>query len=469
MIDHNRRVQLADELLRRFAAALKGAQLYTAAHPLVARNTEAFAESLTLVLGQQRALTLGVVGGEFVVGDVPVPKASGTMSDLLRRLRHAGVERIEIDRDVSREEIAGLISALATLDRRLEADKNAPNTLPSFPHIQIGRIQVAQRVETALADTEAIRATYKEAATLAERLWEQSMQEGRPDPGAARNTVDNLAQAVAQNRTALIALTALKNYDNYTFTHMVNVSILTMAQARTLGIDGPLLREFGLAGLMHDIGKVRTPNAILNKPDKLTDAEFTIMKRHVLDGAEILRKTPEVPPIAPVVAFEHHLRQDGTGYPAGVNRPRLNLATVLCSIADVYDAMRSQRRYQQAFPTERIKAVLDRNDGKQFDQHLVRRFVQLLGIYPPATLVKLNTDDVAVVLRANAGDPHRPRVRVIGRVGQAATGAATTARLSAVKPYEVNLWESAPGGVWPESIVAPLDAAEYGIDPLTLL
>jgi putative nucleotidyltransferase with HDIG domain len=469
VIDHNRRVQLADELLRRFAAALKGAQLYTASHPLVARNTDAFAESLALVIGQQRSLTLGLVGGEFVVGDVPVAKASGTMSDLLRRLRRAGVERIVIDREVSRDEIAGMVTALASLDRWLEADKNAANALPTFPHVQIGRIQVAQRVETALADTEAVRATYKDAATLAERLWEQSMQEGRPDPGAARGMVDNLAQAVAQNRTALIALTALKNYDNYTFTHMVNVSILTMAQARSLGIDGPLLREFGLAGLMHDIGKVRTPSAILNKPDALTDDELTIMKRHVLDGAEILRKTPEVPPIASVVAFEHHLRQDGTGYPGKVQLPRLNLATVLCSIADVYDAMRSQRRYQQSFPTERIKAVLDRNDGRQFDPHLVRRFVQLLGIYPPATLVKLNTDEVAVVLRAYAGDPHRPRVRVIGRLGPSGPDRAPSARLSTVKPYEVNLWESVSGGQWPESIVAPLDAAEYGIDPLTLL
>jgi putative nucleotidyltransferase with HDIG domain len=409
-------------------------------------------------MGQQRSLTLGVVGGEFVVGDVPVPKASSTMSDLLRRLRRAGVERIVIDHDVPRDEIAGLVTSLASLDRQLEAD--AAGALPSFAHIQIGRIQVAQRVDTSLADTETIRATYKDATTLAERLWEQSLHEGRPDPGAARGMVDNLAQAVAQNRTALIALTALKNYDNYTFTHMVNVSILTMAQARSLGIDGPQLRDLGLAGLMHDIGKVRTPSEILNKPDVLTDTEFTIMKRHVVDGAEILRKTPEVPPLAPVVAFEHHLRQDGSGYPRGVTRTRLNLATVLCSISDVYDAMRSQRKYQGALPTDRIKAVLERNDGKQFDAHLVRRFVQLLGIYPPGTLVKLNTDDVAVVLRPYAADTHRPRVRVIGRLAP---------HHVTVKPYDVNLWESEPGGQWPDSIIAPLDAAEYGIDPLTIL
>src|SRR5206468_3941350 len=106
--------------------------------------------------------------------------------------------------------------------------------------------------------------------------------------------------------------------------------------------------------LMHDIGKVKTPVEILNKPEKLTEPEFAIMKRHTIDGAELLRQTPDIPALAPVVAFEHHLRLDGTGYPSGVRRSALNLGTMLCSIADVYDAMRSRRRYQQSFPTERI-------------------------------------------------------------------------------------------------------------------
>jgi putative nucleotidyltransferase with HDIG domain len=456
VIDHNRRVQLADELLRRFASALRGAQLYSPAHPLVARNTVAFFEVIGLVVGKQRSVTLGVVGDEFVVGDVPVPKASGTMADLLRRLQAAGVERIVIDREVGHDEISALVIALASLDRR---DSSGQVELPASPHIQVGRIQVEQRVDTALADTAAIRTMYTEAVTMAERLWDQSGHEGRPDPGAARGMVDTLAQAVAQNRTALVALTALKSYDNYTFTHMVNVSILTMGQARAVGIDGPLLREFGLAGLMHDIGKVRTPPEVLNKPAKLTDAEFAIMKRHVVDGAEILRRTPEIPTIAPVVAFEHHLRRDGSGYPVGVKRDTLNLATLLCSISDVYDAMRSQRKYQQSFPSERVRAVLEGNEGKQFDPHLVRRFVQLIGIYPPGNMVRLNTGEVAVVLRVYAPDPHRPRVRVVfGRDGVALE-----------RPYDVNLWESTPESEWPATVDAPVDPKDYNIDPLTLI
>ena len=223
-------------------------------------------------------------------------------------------------------------------------------TLQELPHIRVGRISLDERVDTSAADVATIRRLYTDAVGVAQTLWDLTQREGQPDPGEARELIDNLAQAVAQNRTALVALTALKEYDNYTFTHMVNVSILTMAQARALSVEGGLLREFGLAALMHDIGKVRTPIELLHKPDKLTDREFEVVRMHVVDGAEILRRTPDMPALAPVVAFEHHLRLDGTGYPVGVTRSKLNLGTMLCSIADVYDAMRSQRAYQEVVP-----------------------------------------------------------------------------------------------------------------------
>jgi putative nucleotidyltransferase with HDIG domain len=455
VIDHSRRVQLADEVLRRFASAVRAAQLYARAHPLVARSVVQFAEGLDLILGQQRSITIGVVGGEFVVGEVPLPRASALMEDMLRRLQRVSVERIVFDRDVTQEEILTLVHALASLE---PTGPDQP-PIPALPHVQVGRIQVQQRVETTVADLATIRRVYSDASAAAEQLWDTATLDGRPDPQQAATVVDTLAQAVAQNRTALLALTALKNYDNYTFTHMVNVSILTMAQARAIGIEGAVLREFGLAGLMHDIGKVRTPSEILNKPDRLSPSEFEIMKRHVVDGAEILRRTPEIPPIAPIVAFEHHLRIDGTGYPGGVSRGSLNLATQICGIADVYDAMRSQRQYQQAFPSDRILAVLQRNDGAQFDRRLVRRFVQIIGIYPVGNVVRLDTGEVAVVLRVNPDDPHKPQVRVVlDREGR-----------KYLRPYDVNLWQSHPGGRWPASVAAPLDPASLGIDPLALL
>jgi hypothetical protein len=132
---------------------------------------------------------------------------------------------------------------------------------------------------------------------------------------------------------------------------------------------------------------------------------------------------------------------------------------MLCSISDVYDAMRSQRAYQQAFPTDRILAVLKRNDGTQFDQHLVRRFVQLLGIYPPGNLVRLSTGEVAVVERVHAPDPYRPRVRVL----------FDKAGVRLDKPLDRNRWEPSRDSGTTDTIVAPLDPADVGIDPLEYL
>ena len=448
------RAALAEETVRRLAAALRGSQLYAAGHPLVARSVSALAETLTVTLANLPSLTIGIVGDDLVVGDYPIPRAAETLGELMRRLKQSGVERIVVQRGVELDEIERLVASVALGDTGMDG------TLSKLPHVRVGRIEIEERID-GVGDMATFQKLYADASTVASVLWESAAVEGQPDADAARSLVDSLAQAVAQNRTALLALTALKNYDNYTFTHMVNVSILTMGQARGLGIDGPKLREFGLAALMHDIGKVKTPNEVLNKPGTLTDAEFDILKRHTVDGAEILRRTPEMPILAPVVAFEHHLRLDGSGYPFTVKRESMNLGSMLCAIADVYDAMRSQRSYQKAFPSDRILAVLKRNEGSQLDQNLVRRFTQLLGIYPPGNLVRLSTGEIAVVLAIHAPDPHRPRVRVIF--------SADGVRLEL--PFERNLWEPqrdrGEGGQ--ESVVSPLDPADYNVDPLTFL
>ncbi|OFW16310.1 MAG: hypothetical protein A3F70_11445 [Acidobacteria bacterium RIFCSPLOWO2_12_FULL_67_14] len=446
------KTKLAEELLRRFAAALRAVQLYASTHPLVARSIAALNEALALAHGSAASIAIGMVGEELVVGDIPVPRAAESMGKLVQQLQEAGIERIVIDRGVPESELTQLVQTLGASNPR-----EATTALARLRHIRVGRLQVEQRAEAPVGDIATYRRLYNDAVSIAETLWDSAKTEGKPDADAGRAIVDTLAQEVSQNRTALLALTTLKNYDSYTFTHMVNVSILTMGQARGLGIDGALLREVGLSALMHDIGKVKTPVEILNKSEKLTDREFDILRRHTVDGAEILRQTPEMPALAPVVAFEHHLRLDGTGYPSGVSRSTLNLGTMLCGVADVYDAMRSQRVYQQAFPTDRILAVLQRNDGTQFDQHLVRRFSQLVGIYPAGNLVRLDTRDVAVVLKTYAPDPYRPRVRILFD--------ANGARVDRVA--ELNLWEAAEGQ--PQSIEAPVDPAAYDIDPLTYL
>jgi putative nucleotidyltransferase with HDIG domain len=447
----------AEEFLRRLAAAIRAAGLYSSHHPLIRRNVDALVTSVGTLLSARPDITVGVIGAEIIVGDVPVGRADA-MGGVMRRLEAAGIDRVVIERGVEADELALFVQTLGTASAHRE-DNSPAAALLGFPHIRVGRIQIDERAETRLTDMATIGRLYADAVSAARTVWDSAATELQPDIGAARAMIDGLAQAIVHNRSALIALTALKEYDNYTFTHMVNVAILTMGQARGLGMDGPLLREFGLAALMHDIGKVKTPIEILNKPDKLDDDEFAIMKRHTIDGAEILRKTPDMAVLAPIVAFEHHLRLDGSGYPP-VSRPSLNLCTMFCSIADVFDAMRSQRRYQGAFPTERILAVLKHKDGTLFDRNLVRRFVQLIGIYPVGNLVRLDTGHVAIVLQVAARDPHRPRVRVIFD--------ANGRRLD--HSFEVSLWEAGTEpDSGPTSILGPVDPAAFGVDPLSLM
>lgn len=450
------RIAHYDELLRRFASGVRAAQLYAPDHPLVGRNLEGLLAVLKILHASLPSVVVGIVNGQLVVADTPMVKASLGMAELIRRLTDHRIERVAFERGVTGPELRGFVLALAALAGKTDVHGTAWN----HPHIRVGRLNAEDRRSDGIgSDMAAIRQLYSNAVSVAQVAWESAEAEGEPDLPAALQAIEGLADAVTHNRTALVALTAMRNYDNYTFTHMVNVSILAMGQARALGIDGRLLREFGLSALMHDIGKVRTPKEILNKPDKLTDEEFVIMRRHTVDGAEILRRTPEMPVLAPVVAFEHHLRQDGTGYPAAARRERLNLATMICGIADVYDAMRSQRTYQKAFPTDRILAVLKRNDGTQFDAHLVRRFVQLLGIYPPGNLVRLSTGEIAVVLQVHAPDPHRPRVRVLF--------AADGRRLDL--PQDRSLWETVRPDGTSDAITAPLDPDDVGIDPLNYM
>jgi putative nucleotidyltransferase with HDIG domain len=200
--------------------------------------------------------------------------------------------------------------------------------------------------------------------------------------GAAKKIIDGLAKRVTQDRTSLMALTALK-YDNYTFTHMVNVSALAMARARALNIEGNLLREFGFAALMHDIGKVNTPLEVLNKPDKLNREEFDIMKRHVVDGARIAG-TPEMPALAPIVAFEHHLKQDLTGYPED-RQPQA-------------EPLHDDRQHRGRLRRAAQHATLPQGPGdRSHPQHhgragqpgvqpvLLKRFVNLMGLFRSAT------------------------------------------------------------------------------------
>ncbi len=446
----------AEEIVRRLAAALRGADLYAPTHPLVLRSVDALATGTLQALQASSSVVVGFIGDEVVVNSVRLPRGSAALVGFARDLREREIEKITFSRGVTRDDIRGLTSALA--DRQSPVALADRLTARGVRNIALGKVVIDEPPDDQ-AGIAAARRVYGAAVETAESLWNAAKAGDRPDPGAARKIIDSLARLVSRDRTSLVALTAVKKYDNYTFTHMVNVAALSMAMARSLDIEGPLLREFGFAALMHDIGKVNTPLEVLNKPDKLSKEEFDIMKRHVVDGAHILRRTPEMPALAPVVAFEHHLKQDLSGYPEGIGSRKLNLCTMIVSIADVFDALRSNRIYRQGLATTRIKAIMSEQDNPAFNPVLLKRFVNLMGLFPVGSLVRLNTDELAIVTAEQPNDPFRPQVKVL-------TGPAGE---SLENPQLVNTWERDSRGEHPRAVVEAVDPDTVGVDPLTYL
>ena len=443
-----------DDLVRRLAAAIRGATLYSSSHPLVQRGVDSLAGLCASLTQNADALVIGFVGDEVVVNAARLSKSAAALVGFARDMRERDIEKITIQRGVTRDELRTFIFELP--------DRTSPIALATrlqqkgVNRIVIGRLTVEQDDDDPATGIAAARHVYGSAVETAEQLWQQAKAGDKPDPGAARKIIDSLAKLVGGDRTSLLALTALKRYDNYTFTHMVNVSVLAMAQARSLNMDGPLLREFGFAALMHDIGKVNTPQEVLNKPDKLTKEEFDIMQRHVVDGAHILRRTPEMPALAPVVAFEHHLRQDLSGYPVGIGHRDLNLCTQIVSIADVYDALRSNRVYREGLPSDRIRSIMGKKDDPAFNQRLLRRFINLIGLFPIGTLVRLNTDAIGVVTHEHPSDPFRPQVKIVqDRDGHMLE-----------ESMLVNTWEPDGRGDFTWAVVGAVDPEDAGIDPL---
>jgi len=442
-----------DDLVRRLAAAIRGATLYSPGHPLVQRGVDALVGLCAALNQKTGSIVIGFIGDEVVVNAERLPKAAAALVGFARDMREREIEKITIQRGVTREELRTFIFELP--EKRATLPLATRLQQKGVSRIVIGRLSVEKDDDQGTGIV-AARKIYGTAVETAEQLWHAAKAGDKPDPGAARKIIDSLAKLVGGDRTSLLALTALKKYDNYTFTHMVNVSVLAMAQARSLNMDGTLLREFGFAALMHDIGKVQTPQEVLNNPGKLSKEEFDIMQRHVVDGAHILRRTPEMPALAPIVAFEHHLRQDLSGYPARIGHRKLNLCTQIVSIADVYDALRSNRVYREGMASDRIKSIMAKKDDPAFNQKLLRRFINLVGMYPVGSLVRLNTEQIGVVTHEHPSDPFRPQVKIVrDRDG----GELEESLL-------VNTWEPDGRGDFTWAVVEAVDPDAVDIDPL---
>lgn len=276
----------------------------------------------------------------------------------------------------------------------------------------VKRTRFAQKQEMATQLTEANR-TYQQAKGHIKSLL-SSVQMGRAlSMKDTQQVVTDCVDRVISNPNAILWLTRLKHQDDYTAEHSINVSLLSIALGRHMDLEKWELENLGICGLLHDIGKMRVPEEILNKPSALTREEFEEMANHTVYARQLLMGRSDIYPGAVDVAFTHHERLDGKGYPRGINSSKISKFTRIVTIADAYDAMTSDRCYKTGMSSLDALKIINKHKGTQFDEEAAQKFIEMIGLYPPGYLIEMTNGEVGIILSHDTGYQLRPKVILI--------------------------------------------------------
>jgi putative nucleotidyltransferase with HDIG domain len=257
------------------------------------------------------------------------------------------------------------------------------------------------------------REIYGNALSVVVRALKDVRNGKTPDGAESDRVVREMSGMVSRNRDAMLALTLIKNFDEYTYNHSVNVSVLSLAVAETLGLSETERIGVGVAGLLHDVGKTQLALDLIRKPGTLTVEEFEEIKKHPEEGFAILGKMTHIQESTRAVVREHHMRFDRTGYPRPEPKYRMNPHSHVIAVADCYDALTTMRSYQKARTPQQALEIMRKLAGKSLDPDLVEMMERSLGVYPVGTMVRLSTMEVGVVTGTPDGGKGEPKVAIL--------------------------------------------------------
>lgn len=355
------------EFLRAFARAQSRMKLYDSGHPARSEALAEAYEALRAALEDRQALTFTFLEEEVVLNGERVRGLGGWQPG--REMAGVGVERLEIATGIDR---AGFDRLAREVDRRL-ADPDAEHPRErTFEHGRIGMVAVGE------GDRERETPELDEETEAVGWLQEQVATTGRVERAVARAVILSVSAAVRQSENLLDLLTPLRHQDEYSTIHSMNVSVLAVGLAESVGFGSEQVRSMGEAALLHDLGKQRVPSEILQKPASLDDEEWEIIQQHPEEGARLLLDSDDRLELAAVVAYEHHMQVDGGGYPDTRFPRRPHSVSQLIQICDVFDALRTRRPFRDPWPRDEIMEYLREGAGQRFDPQVVDAFIRLI-------------------------------------------------------------------------------------------
>jgi HD-GYP domain-containing protein (c-di-GMP phosphodiesterase class II) len=367
-----------------------------------------------------------------------------TSSEQIEQLHASGVQQLDVDADDVYQDSGSFVQVMAA---------KAEPSQPIFP------LQKPEPSPIPFAEElPAARQVYKAAKLVIQQAMEDVRMGRALNMESVSEVVGSMAESILRSPDALMSLTRLKQFDEYTFFHSVNTAALALSVGRHLGYARAALLQLGTGMLLHDIGKTKIPVEILNKPGRYQADEFEIMRQHVLRGTEVLSNTTGFTDMFLKPALEHHERIDGTGYPHQRSQKDLSQFGLIAAIVDIYDAVTSDRCYHKGkTPHDTLQLLYQLGTEGHVDGALVQQFIQVVGVYPVGSCVSLNTGETAIVRQFNHQAPIRPLVVLI------------TDEAGHQRCFPVDLDLAAQPRQPKRTIASILDPAGLGINPHTYL
>jgi HD-GYP domain-containing protein (c-di-GMP phosphodiesterase class II) len=378
------------KFLTSLAQSLSTMMLYPREHPTWQRAVDASFAQLQALQKEDPAPSYSFIGNDVVYGEAPLHELKDWPWS--QRLSEVGVQRLEFAEDVTRDEFEEFV---ADVLKRLVQIGSGNAVVPSDrsahgrQSIRFGTVTVREREAPVLTGPEdaaegtggespALPFALEEEAGAATYIYEQAQTSDKVELVEADAVVRSLSVAMKGSSAMIIPLLRLKASDPYNAIHAINVSVLVMALAEFLGLGGKDVHEFGMAALLHDLGMARVPRELVAKPIELTDEERKVVERHPVDGARIILQSDKRMELGATVAYEHHLKPDGSGYPQGLFKRPIHFGSKLIRVCSVYNALRIERAHRAAYPSVQALLFIDERVGRDFDPEIAPTFTRMM-------------------------------------------------------------------------------------------